>query len=796
MSGHQHIPKNKQINKIHSRNRKQGGKVEKKGINSVATPKKDMTKDDRFNRAVQIRKNKKDKMIADRRGLKKMQLGDLSLNDTADLEVIKSNMLNVAPKLVAIIPLNEHSDPEALKNMLTQELLKQSGDSDEMQTEDSDPLRAYAAVSGGNLGFKNQRLMFHICERDIYSILDISKVADIILFSISCKNAEVEKVKDDPDMHANAIDETGYKILSALRTQGIPPSIGILEHIESIPIKKRNQIKKLFHRYFVSEFSDDYKFHTIDGSTEGLLDSSYKNLIRLLTSTFASKKLFWKENRSFMLCNKYEENKGDLVVEGYIKHNYLSCNRYGHITGYGDFKIKQILASQDPYCTKNETEKRKKATADDNMEPSDRQIDEFTLERADPVELENEVNPFGAEQTWPTNEEIENKGKLVHDEYKHVGEEIEDMNVDENIETGFKVPEAKKEDLDQLASKFNKMQIQVLDGDNRSEPDFEDDEDDFDLGDDYQSQLNKSSYRHEKLTNIERRANDEMDFPDEVDTPTDIPARERFQQYRSINNIRTCNWDAFETLPLEYAKIWRFENFTQVKKAAILQSEKEGLPIDGTYVRLILEPLDEKSINSVETLKLAKEKQNLVFSTLMPHERKVIVSHFKIKRNEEDRNAIPSKAILEFHVGFRRFLTKPLFSDDYVHTNKAKYYRFLPHDAKVLVSAYMPVCFPNSQVIVFRKGDGQATEIGIDYDTHEPTLVASGTVAEPDPLKIILKRILLTGYPIKCKSKRAVVRFMFFNKDDIHYFRPVELHTKFGLRGRIKESLGTHGMMK
>jgi pre-rRNA-processing protein TSR1 len=75
-------------------------------------------------------------------------------------------------------------------------------------------------------------------------------------------------------------------------------------------------------------------------------------------------------------------------------------------------------------------------------------------------------------------------------------------------------------------------------------------------------------------------------------------------------------------------------------------------------------------------------------------------------------------------------------------------------------------------------------------------LLASGTVTDPDPLKIILKRIVLTGYPVKCKRKRAVIRYMFFDKEDIRYFKPVELYTKLGLRGKIKDSLGTHGLMK
>merc|ERR1712202_91752 len=87
-------------------------------------------------------------------------------------------------------------------------------------------------------------------------------------------------------------------------------------------------------------------------------------------------------------------------------------------------------------------------------------------------------------------------------------------------------------------------------------------------------------------------------------------------------------------------------------------------------------------------------------------------------------------------------------------------------------------------VLVFRQGKEQEGPIAI------------GTLLSNDASRIIVKRTVLSGHPFKVNKKSCVVRYMFFNPEDIAYFKEVELRTKHGRRGNIKYPVGTHGLMK
>lgn len=111
------------------------------------------------------------------------------------------------------------------------------------------------------------------------------------------------------------------------------------------------------------------------------------------------------------------------------------------------------------------------------------------------------------------------------------------------------------------------------------------------------------------------------------------------------------------------------------------------------------------------------------------------------------------------------------------------------HNNWYLASFYQQLYFNPCHALIFVKKNEM-----LEYNLGD--LAMLGTLLNPDPFKLILKRIVLTGYPYKIKKKHAIVRYMFFNPEDVYFYMKNEVYTKKGFKGKIKESLGTHGLMK
>ncbi|CRH01407.1 ribosome biogenesis protein TSR1, putative [Plasmodium relictum] len=333
-----------------------------------------------------------------------------------------------------------------------------------------------------------------------------------------------------------------------------------------------------------------------------------------------------------------------------------------------------------------------------------------------------------------------------------------------------------------------------------------------------------------------------------------ISAKERFKKYRSLQSFRTSYIDVYEDLPLEYSRIYdyeSFENLIKYSKRKYLENCKiinNEFTLTDAYCLLLIKN-DGKLINLINS---KTKKIPLVLSSLLPFERKVTVVNMEIMRTPFYCDKVESKEIFEIVCGFRHFMSRPIFSEQIIKgtQSKAKYEKYLKSGDKYVASIYGFTTVTSSPVFIIKKNmqgkcnnlleikapdnekisqycnnyemqkydnsndfcskknaflNGKSSNvsnfvesnISNDYDFNSDSiLIAHGKVVNCDCKRIIMKRICLCGQIFKIHKKKAVIRNMFYNPKDINYFKPVELHTKFGLTGKILESLGTHGKMK
>ncbi|XP_033905116.3 pre-rRNA-processing protein TSR1 homolog [Acipenser ruthenus] len=743
----------KQKNKHHKHGKhRTKGEIERenKGRVSVKTlskkQKKEQRKQDRRHKASQLRRNKKDTVLTEKR-----QLGSK----------------DGPPHLVAVITLHAGIDAQNALQLLR---------SAEMGS-------VYEGAGGGDSfglvlpRFKQRLVFIKPNAADLHAVLDLAKVVDTLLFVL------------DP---TEGWDSYGDYCLSCLFAQGLPSHVLVTQGISELSVKKRTEARRALCRVTESRFPEARLF-SLDSAPDSAL------LLRHLASQ-KQRRLAFRSRRPYLLAQSacFEPGPGPLGtlrVSGYVRGRALDVNRLVHIVGHGDFQMSQIDAPRDPLPMAA----RGTRGGDMDMQEGDDEV--RMLMRADPsrqesLQTEAELDPMEGEQTWPSESELKEaeealkqrkvarkvpKGTsdyqaswIMEREGESEGEEEEGESSDEEEEGDDRMEE--QEDFME--------EIDSQDGDVSEEEEEEEDVEECETltesgrDDHYDEKIDVQEER--EMVERYRQARSDQMFPDEVDTPLDISARVRFQRYRGLKSFRTSPWDPKENLPRDYSRIFQFQNFERTRKRVFTEAEEEGQEgaMVGWYVTVHIKEVPPSVMEHFQ------RGRPLVLVSLLPHEQRMSVVHMLVRRHPGNTEPIKSKEELVFQCGFRRFRASPIFSQ---HTSgdKHKLERFLRPNTPIVVSVYAPITFPTAGVLVFKQRANGMQD-----------LVATGSLLKVDPDRVIVKRIVLSGHPFKILRKTAVVRYMFFNREDVLWFKPVELRTKWGRRGHIKEALGTHGHMK
>lgn len=165
---------------------------------------------------------------------------------------------------------------------------------------------------------KKRRITLVECNNDVNSMIDIAKVADLVLLLCDASFGFEMEV---------------FEFLNICQVHGMPRIMGVLTHLDMIKNSKtlKNTKKVLKHRFWTEVYAGAKLFY-LSGIVHGeYLRNEIKNLGRFI-SIIKFRPLTWRTAHSYLLGDRYE----DLTNQDLIRRN-PKCDRnislYGYVRG-------------------------------------------------------------------------------------------------------------------------------------------------------------------------------------------------------------------------------------------------------------------------------------------------------------------------------------------------------------------------------------------------------------------------------------------------------------------------------
>lgn len=665
-----------------------------------------------------------------------------------------------AEKIVTVISLTKDISTQDIVSRLVNNVKEES---------DEEFAVGLPSVSSTKINRFKTNLKFIVPDQNnLLSILDAAKISDYVVFGISA-NEEVDK-------------EYGEQILRALIAQGIASVIGVLPNVVSAYPKKNLQldIRRSLFSFFTHFFPNEEKLYALEYDTECL------NCIRTICQKFP-KSVTWRDSRPYLLADKAswmasenDASMGHIVVEGTVRGVGFNANRLVHIPGFGDFQVDRIEKLSKSHVNKKsemdiDTEENDAFLPNENRE---------TLEELNPEEIDMEGEEWDDEDEFGVRMEgkhyfedgtdggYSSSSKLPRGTSEYQGRWL----LDDVLENASDL-ESEDEDIDVDIEQNNDDEMQMEDAQSEYAP--------TEAGDNQSEMFVDLSPEEEErqLQEFRESVKEDLEFPDELELDPSESAKERLASYRGIKSLGNCDWD-YDEEDVEAPSIWkrllRISNFKATRNKVCKDAIKDVQLNIGNKARIFIKA------PSYVMEKVNCEQQPFVVYGLLEHEHKLAVVNFSFESWEDYDEPIPNKDNLIVQYGPRRQVIQPLFNQGSNNANNVHKSENYAHQGKLSIATCIaPVLFSNAPVIFFR----QATDGSLE-------LVGQGTFLNCDHTRIVAERAVLTGHPIKIHKRVVTIRYMFFNPEDINWFKAIPLFTKMGRSGFIKESLGTHGYFK
>lgn len=193
---------------------------------------------------------------------------------------------------------------------------------------------------------KHQRITFIECNNDINSMIDVAKIADLVLLMIDASfGFEMET----------------FEFLNVLQVHGFPKIMGILTHLDKFrENKKLRKTKKTLKHRFWTEIYQGAKLFYLSGIINGkYLKNEIMNLSRFI-SVMKFRPLIWRNTHPYVVADRVEDlTEPELIRQqpkcdrtvcfyGFLRGTHLKDTQRIHIPGIGDTSMAEVSILPDP----------------------------------------------------------------------------------------------------------------------------------------------------------------------------------------------------------------------------------------------------------------------------------------------------------------------------------------------------------------------------------------------------------------------------------------------------------------
>ncbi|KAF4520335.1 hypothetical protein B566_EDAN004395 [Ephemera danica] len=203
---------------------------------------------------------------------------------------------------------------------------------------------------------KKRRITIVECNNDINSMIDLAKVADLVLLMVDASFGFEMEI---------------FEFLNICQVHGMPRIMGVLTHLDMLKNQKqlRRTKRQLKHRFWTEVYAGAKLFY-LSGLVHGeYLRNEVKNLGRFI-SVMKFRPLTWRSTHPYVLADRMEDitppdelrrnPKVDrrVCLYGYVRGVPLNKLSSVHIPGCGDHPISEVSFLPDPCPLPDKLKKR------------------------------------------------------------------------------------------------------------------------------------------------------------------------------------------------------------------------------------------------------------------------------------------------------------------------------------------------------------------------------------------------------------------------------------------------------